>query len=132
MSRKDFDLGLRASWKYLRAARHEQVENRITRALEADHRLVTGTILQRLFDPTPRVNDWGHTVYGLWSGDSMVPPNHMGRGLQYSRRTPTQSLVSGGIHTAAQQHRAGPREAAGLLRSRVECVLHVNRQRFPR
>ena len=46
---KDYDLSLRASWKYIRDATAEQIENRITRALEADNTLVNGLILQRLF-----------------------------------------------------------------------------------
>jgi hypothetical protein len=75
---KDHDLALRMTWRYLRDATREQVDNRITRAFEADNRLVTGTILERLFSNIVRTNDFGHSVYGLWNGD-MKPPDHMGR-----------------------------------------------------
>lgn len=75
---KDWDLGMRMSWKYLRAADAEQVQNRIGRALTADNLLVNGSILQRLLDPTIRINDQGHNVYGLYSGD-MKPPDYMGQ-----------------------------------------------------
>jgi hypothetical protein len=119
---KDWDLGLRASWKYLRAATREQIENRITRALEADNRLVTGTILQRLFDPTPRVNDWGHTVYGLWSGDGMIPPDHMGRNFagDHTHYLTTESTTLDPLHVEAgikhvAEHGYGSTQAARFL-----------------
>ena len=48
---KDFDISLRATWKFLRAATAEQVQAQVTRCLEADNKLVTGTILRRLFFP---------------------------------------------------------------------------------
>ncbi|WP_234802258.1 hypothetical protein [Mycolicibacterium fortuitum] len=75
---KDWDLGLRMTWKYVRDATSEQIQNRVTRALEADNRLVNASILQRLLDPTVFFNDWGHSCYGLYNGD-MKPPDHMGR-----------------------------------------------------
>lgn len=74
----DFDLALRMTWRYLRAADRAQVENRIARAFAADNRLVSGTILQRLFSNVVYTNDFGHPVYGLYNGD-MKPPDHMGR-----------------------------------------------------
>lgn len=75
---KDFDLALRMTWRYLRGADRAQVENRITRAFAADNRLVTGTILQRIFSNVVYTNDFGIPVYGLYNGD-MRPPDHMGR-----------------------------------------------------
>jgi hypothetical protein len=54
--------------------------------------LTTGSILQRLFDPTQVENNWGHPVYGLYNGDSMVPPAYLGK----SFTTPhSHYLVSG-------------------------------------
>jgi hypothetical protein len=41
--------------------------------------LVTGSILNRLFNPTPETNSFGHTVYSLWSNDGMVPPPFNGK-----------------------------------------------------
>ena len=55
---RDFDISLRATWKFLRAATAEQVQAQVTRCLEADNKLVTGTILRRLFTPTTELNDW--------------------------------------------------------------------------
>ncbi|WP_200869763.1 hypothetical protein [Mycobacterium asiaticum] len=46
--------------------------------LEADNKLTTGTMMNRLFDPQPRQNTWGHICYGLWSGDGMTPPPYLG------------------------------------------------------
>lgn len=76
---KDFDISLRATWKFLRAATAEQVQAQVTRCLEADNKLVTGTILRRLFTPTTELNDWNHTCYGLWNADGMVPPPYLGK-----------------------------------------------------
>lgn len=75
---KDWDISLRASWKFLREATAEQVRAQVTRVLEADNKLTTGTIMNRLFNPTACTNDWGHTCYGLWSGDGMTPPPYLG------------------------------------------------------
>lgn len=71
---KDFDIASRMSWKYLRQADSQQVANRVSRILAGDNQLVNGSILERLLDPTVRVNDWGHNVYGLYNGD-MKPPD---------------------------------------------------------
>ena len=75
---KDWDISLRATWKFLRDATAEQVTAQVTRVLEADNKLTTGTILRRLFGPTPVLNDWQHTCYPIWSGDGMVPPPYLG------------------------------------------------------
>ena len=76
---KDWDISLRATWKFLRDATAEQVTAQVTRVLEADNKLVNGTILRRLFGPAPVLNDWQHTVYGLWCNDGMVPPPYLGK-----------------------------------------------------
>ncbi len=76
---KDYDLALRMTWKYLRDATSDQVQTRIARALEADNRLVSGTILNRLFSNVVRTNEFGHSVYGLYNADGTVPPAHMGQ-----------------------------------------------------
>lgn len=75
---KDWDISLRATWKFLREATAEQVRAPVTRVLESDNKLTTGHTMNRLFNPQPRQNEWGHTVYGLWSGDGMVPPPYLG------------------------------------------------------
>ncbi|MFA4083452.1 hypothetical protein ONA92_17285 [Mycobacteroides salmoniphilum] len=76
---KDYDLALRANWRYLRDATSEQISARITRIFEADNRLVTGTIMNRLFSPLAYTTDQMLTAYGLWNGsDGLTPPPHMG------------------------------------------------------
>lgn len=96
---QDYDKRLSASWKFLRSATAEQVEAQITRIFEADNRLVSGTILRRLLDPAPRFNEWQHTCYGLWSGDSMVPPAHLGKSFDGNH---THYLTSGSTHIDSQ------------------------------
>lgn len=76
---KDYDLALRCTWKYLRSATAEQLTSRITRAIEADNRLINGSILQRLFSNVVYTNDFGHSVYGLWNADGMKPPDYLGK-----------------------------------------------------
>ena len=76
---KDWDISLRATWKFLRDASSEQVTAQVTRVFEADNKLTTGTVLRRMFGPAPVFNDWNHTVYGLWSADGMVPPPYLGK-----------------------------------------------------
>lgn len=90
---RDKDLASRFTWKFLRNASAEQVRSVIDRAIEADNRLVTGTLLRQLFTPTPRMNEIGQTVYGLYNGlDGMVPPPYAG---QTFPSTSSHLLVSG-------------------------------------
>lgn len=72
----DWDKAARFTWKFLRDAPASQVEEVHARALYADNKLVTHSILRRLLDPTADVNSDGRNVYGLYSGDTMVPPRH--------------------------------------------------------
>lgn len=77
---RDFDLATRFTWRYLRDANADQVRATIDSIIAADNKLVTGTILRRLFSPAPQVNEFGHTCYGLWNGtDGLAPPVHLGR-----------------------------------------------------
>ena len=92
---QDYDKRLGATWKWLRAATAQQVTAQVTRIFEADNRLVSGTILRRLLDPAPRSNEWQHTCYGLWSGDGMVPPAHLGQTFDSNH---THYLTSGSTH----------------------------------
>lgn len=72
----DWDKATRFTWKFLRDAPASQVEELHTRAVFADNKLTTNAILRRLLDPTPDVNSDGRTVYGLYSGDTQLPPRH--------------------------------------------------------
>lgn len=76
----DFDLAGRFSWRFLRDADRRQVESVMNGILSADNKLVTGTILRRLFDPTETRNEFGHRVFGLYNGtDGIAPPPYLAR-----------------------------------------------------
>ncbi|MFI6399526.1 hypothetical protein ACIBED_15570 [Rhodococcus coprophilus] len=76
---QDYDLASRFTWKFLRSATAQQVQDALNRALEADNRLVTGTLLRRLLNPAEGTNEHMHRVFGLWNGtDAMTPPPHAG------------------------------------------------------
>jgi hypothetical protein len=75
----DHDLASRWTRFYLRDSTAEQVRSVLNYALEADNKLTTGTILQRLFDPTQGENEFGAPVYGMYNGDTMVPPAYLGK-----------------------------------------------------
>lgn len=75
----DHDRRTSWTWKFLRDSTAEQVRAVANYVLEADNKLTTGTILQRLFDPTQGADDWGHPVYGLYNGDQMQPPAYLGK-----------------------------------------------------
>ena len=79
----------------LRRATAEQVEAQVTRIFEADNRLVSGTILRRLLSPAIEFNEWNHQCYGLWSGDGMVPPDHLGESFDGDH---SHYLTSGSTH----------------------------------
>jgi hypothetical protein len=49
-SSRDYDKTLRATWKFPREAIADQVTAQVTRIFEADNRLVTGTIMNRLLN----------------------------------------------------------------------------------
>ncbi|MEX3648700.1 hypothetical protein [Mycolicibacterium porcinum] len=74
------DYGLRSSftWRALRAMTAEQVYASINGIMHSDNRLVTGTILKRLFDPSPKTNNEGYTCRGLWNADGQYVPSYLG------------------------------------------------------
>lgn len=76
---KDYDKGLRSTWRYLRDATSEQIQDRVRRIYEADNLLVNTVVLKRLFSPLISTNDQMLNAYGLWNADGMVPPAHMGQ-----------------------------------------------------
>lgn len=76
---KDWDVASRFTWKALRAMDSRQVQNAVSRILDADHRLVSMSILKTLFNNVPSINDYGHTVYPLYNNDSMIPPPYLGQ-----------------------------------------------------
>jgi hypothetical protein len=77
---KDYDLGKRMTWKFLRDATAEQVNALHNLALESDNRNVFGKVMSALFNNVDRTNNEGLTVKSLWrTGDtSSTPPPFAG------------------------------------------------------
>lgn len=76
---KDWGIRTAFTWKFLREATAEQVRASVTLALEADNKKVTGTVMNRLFNPQVYTNDWNTPCYGLWNADGMIPPPYLGK-----------------------------------------------------
>ncbi|OBI11146.1 hypothetical protein A5712_10065 [Mycobacterium sp. E2327] len=76
---EDYDRATRFTWKALRRMTAEQVRSSVDAVLAADNKLINGLIMKRLFDKTAQENEWGHTCYGLWNGDGVVPPAFAGK-----------------------------------------------------
>jgi len=119
---RDFDLRTAFTWKFLREATAEQVQAHVTRALEADNKLTTNSIMHRIFTPTTRTNDWGNTVYPLWAADGMVPPPFMGKTFDgsHTHYLATASTTFDSIHAEAllnhvQEHGYGKRPGTTML-----------------
>ncbi|UEA26190.1 hypothetical protein LK464_09500 [Mycobacteroides abscessus subsp. abscessus] len=92
----DYDLRTAFTWKFLRQADRRQVDAVINGVMESDNKLVTGTILRRLFDPTEGVNEFSAKCYGLYTGtDGVTPPAYLGN--QFPSNTnhylPTQNAT---------------------------------------
>lgn len=88
----DYDKAGRFTWKFLRDSTAEQIRAVANYAVAADNKLVSGLIVNRMFNPTPQTNEFGHTCYSLWNGDGMVPPTYLGKTFD---ATHTHYLVSG-------------------------------------
>lgn len=120
---KDYDLGLRSTWRYLRDATSEQVQDRVRRIYEADNLLVNSLVLQRLFSPVESTTmESGLTCYGLWNGDGMVPPTEMGKTFDgththYLTTNGTALLASHveGMLAHTRHHGYGTTQAAQLI-----------------
>jgi hypothetical protein len=106
---EDYDKATRFTWRFLRDSTREQILAVANLALAADQKLVQGTILERLFSPDNDVNEWNHTCFGLYNGDSFVPPAYLGKSFTGPH---THYLVSEGaeidsddLETAAKKVR---------------------------
>ena len=88
----DYDLASRFTWKFLRDATADQVRAVTDYVMEADNRLVNGSIMRRLFDPTEAANEWQHRCFGLWNADGITPPENLGNTFD---STHTHYIVSG-------------------------------------
>ncbi|MCT1433261.1 hypothetical protein [Dietzia maris] len=76
---QDYDRASRATWRFLRGATQAQVDSVHRGILEASNRLVTTSILARLFDPSQGLSPEGNAVYGLFNADGTHIPDFMGR-----------------------------------------------------
>lgn len=89
----DYDSRAAYTWKFLRDSTAEQILAQANNIMTADNKLINGTILRRLFDPTEGANEFAHRVFGLWnSTDSVAPPPYMGKTFDTSH---THYFVSG-------------------------------------
>ncbi|WP_255795322.1 hypothetical protein [Mycobacteroides abscessus] len=118
----DFDKASRWTWKFLRDSTAEQVRAILNYALEADNRLTTGTILQRLLDPTQGENEWSHPVYGMFNGDNMIPSAYLGKqfssGHNHYLVSGSETIDSGDLETAIRnvtEHGYGTEPNSRLL-----------------
>jgi hypothetical protein len=76
---KDFDRRESFTWRFLRSATAKQIYDSANSIMVADNALINGSILKRLFDPQELENEHARRVFGLWSGDGIVPPPYMGQ-----------------------------------------------------
>lgn len=76
---KWYDLAARFTWMFLADAPASQVDSIQDMAMEADNRLVFINVMKTLFNNTRRTNEFGTTVYPLYSGvtgaDGDDPPD---------------------------------------------------------
>lgn len=107
------DFGQRASftWQALRKMTAENVYAIINGILHSDNRLVTGTILNRVFNPTQKTNNEGYACRGLWNADGMGVPDYLGNSFDpattthYLKSSATQ-VDSGDLEDAIRMIRA--------------------------
>ena len=78
--RRDHDLRVATSARFLRDCDHRQFEAIVSSVLNADNKLTTGKVLRRLFSPAQEHNEAGWVCYGLYVGnDGVTPPPHLGQ-----------------------------------------------------
>ena len=62
---KDWDITLRATWKFLRDATSRAGNGPGHPRTRGGQQVVNGTVLRRLFGPAPVFNDWNTLCYGF-------------------------------------------------------------------
>ncbi|WP_240431340.1 hypothetical protein [Mycobacterium kyogaense] len=105
------DFGLRSAftWQALRRMTAEQVYAHINTVFHSDNRLVTGTILKRLFDPAQKFNDEGFACKGLFNLDGQIPAPYLGNTFGDSThywKSGAAQIDSGDIEDAIKTIRA--------------------------
>jgi hypothetical protein len=97
---EDYDRATRFTWKALRSMDARQVRAFHDEALNADEKLVTAVILNRLLNPEQGLSPEGVPVYGLWNGkDGMTPPRYRDKTFD-PRHTHYLTTGSGTIDSA--------------------------------
>lgn len=77
---KWYDSAKRFTWKYLRDATGQDLQQLHNGFLEADNRLLYRHTMNALFSNKNRTNEEGITVYSLWNGtDGKTPPSFAGQ-----------------------------------------------------
>lgn len=74
---KDYDLAKRFTWKFLRDASAQQVENIHNEAMAADNRNIFRNVMRAIFNNVNEVatiDNAAVNVYRLYNGDGSVPP----------------------------------------------------------
>ncbi|OBI95020.1 hypothetical protein [Mycobacterium asiaticum] len=124
---KDYDRAARFTWRALRDMDARQVRAVHDGAMNSDARLVTGTILQRLFSPEPEENAQGNVCYSLWSADGMTPPPFLGHTFDgdhtHYRLTGSADIDSGDLLEGV---RALREHGYGLVDSSQQLIALVN------
>ena len=92
---RDYDIGLRYTWKFIRDHDARQVQAEHNAVLEGHNRLVFRRVMEAIFDNRNRmadIEDQNVNVYALYNGDGTVPPEFKGTTFD---GTHTHYLVSG-------------------------------------
>lgn len=108
----DYGLRFSATWRALRVMTAEQVRASIDGIFHSDNRLVTSSILNRLFDPTPKTNAEGFVCRGLYCADGEYVPSYLGN--DFDPATTTHLWKSG----AAQVDSGDLEDAIRAIRSK--------------
>lgn len=78
---RDYDIGLRYTWKFLRDADVRQVQAQHNAVLEGYNRMLFRRVMEAIFDNTNRIADINGEnipVYPLYNNDGTVPPPYKG------------------------------------------------------
>ena len=75
----DYDLASRFTWKALRDMDLRAIQAVMDGILSADNKLVTGTVMRRLFSNVREKNEIAVTCFDLYDGTAPGPPSYLGR-----------------------------------------------------
>jgi hypothetical protein len=101
---RDYDIGLRYTWKFIRDHDARQVQAEHNAVLEGYNRLLFRRVMEAVFDNRNRIadiEDQNINVYALYNADGTVPPAYKGTTFD---GTHTHYLVSGGTAVSGKMH----------------------------